>query len=179
MLIQIDKEFVLWREWDNQSSNNNTNFNQTAFFANQGSRFQRKYPTKAGARRQQKVDGNPSIYKANSLELALIQKDTNFSHSFKLLNVARTMNNSLLKMIVDEVGNEKQIFEEFIMHQDDRYDFKGLSPLMFCITSNLVDTVYYLLSICEKFGLTDKACSLTLEKVSTDGGQTCKFLEYF
>ena len=78
-------------------------------------------------------------------------------------------------MVVEEIGNEKRIFEEIMMYQDDRFDFKGLSPLMFCVKDNLVNVVCYLLSICEKFGLVEKVCSLILEKESVDGGNTCKF----
>ena len=186
ILIRIDKELLLWREIDSQNGNNNNNNNNNVNFghtpyASQGFQFHRKAARKTFAKRNEKrrnnnTSGSTQTYKANAFEITLMQS-VNFPHSFKLLEKTRTMNNSLLKMVVDEIGNEKQIFEELMMYQDDRFDFKGLSPLMFCIQKNLVDTVYYLLSICEKFGLIEKVCSLILEKVSTDGGNTCKFLK--
>ncbi|KAE9552335.1 hypothetical protein FO519_004460 [Halicephalobus sp. NKZ332] len=170
ILIQIDMEFLLWRELDNQNTNNNNNNYQGGFVHH--NRFDNRKLKRKVQGRAQHPCADSSVYKPNAFELALVRKDVNFSHSFKLLNKTRTMDNSLLKLVVDEIGNEKQIFEDLMMHQDDRFEFKGLSPLMFCIQSNLVDTVYYLLSLCEKFGLTEKVCSLTLEMVSTDGGIT-------
>jgi len=175
ILIQIDKDFILWRELGNESGNNNNNNNHAhGGFFNQGMSFTRKAPKAASKRLNQNSSESSQTYRPNAFEITLRARDENFSHSFKLLNKERKMNNPLLKMVVEEIGNEKRIFEEIMMYQDNRFDFKGLSPLMFCVKDNLVNVICYLLSICEKFGLVEKVCSLILEKESIDGGNTYK-----
>uniref|UniRef100_A0AC34R3K8 Poly [ADP-ribose] polymerase n=1 Tax=Panagrolaimus sp. JU765 TaxID=591449 RepID=A0AC34R3K8_9BILA len=80
------------------------------------------------------------------------------------------MHNPWIKMMVDEM--DAGLFERAMLSQDERFGFKGHSPLLYGIENNHVDVVEFLLSVCEKHNLTSKICALTLEKVLGEDGTT-------
>lgn len=154
LIIKIDKELIFMRELETEKSTISNfygwNFNQV-----------------------QESPKFTNSFQPNAFELSLFGQSRGFIHHFKLLDEQQKIENPWIKMMIDEMDPEQ--FERAMIHQDERFGFKGHNPLLYCIEMNHVDIVYFLLSICEKYNLTTKICSLTLEKILGNDGKTCKF----